>query len=78
MADDDQDQNQDEGDDYSAANHGPNAMCFTCGGLRKISEPRLYVVQATEDLQTGMTMAEWRTCPQCKGKGYLPGLAPPV
>ncbi|MCI2417480.1 hypothetical protein MOQ72_08595 [Saccharopolyspora sp. K220] len=58
--------------------YGPNALCFTCGGLRKISEPRLYAVQATEELHTGMTMAEWRTCPHCEGKGYLPGLAPPV
>ncbi|MGP4020436.1 hypothetical protein [Saccharopolyspora sp. 5N708] len=68
----------DDSNDTGIDAHGPNALCFTCGGLRKISEPRLYVVQATEDLQTGMTMAEWRTCPQCEGKGYLPGLHPPV
>ncbi|MBE9374155.1 hypothetical protein IQ251_06800 [Saccharopolyspora sp. HNM0983] len=57
---------------------GPNALCFTCGGLRKLSEPRLYAVQATEDLQTGMTLSEWRSCPQCSGKGYLNGLNPPM
>jgi hypothetical protein len=57
---------------------GPNAVCFTCGGFRKISEPRLYVIQATADTQTGMTMGEWRTCPQCRGAGQLPGLQPPV
>ncbi|QIZ35814.1 MULTISPECIES: hypothetical protein [Saccharopolyspora] len=65
-------------DDEQMRAGGPNALCFTCGGMRKISEPRIYVVQATEDMQTGMTMAEWRTCPQCDGKGYLPGLVPPV
>ncbi|MBB5156332.1 hypothetical protein [Saccharopolyspora phatthalungensis] len=69
---------QDDGDDNWVEKNGPNSLCFTCAGLRKISEARLYVVQATEDLQTGMTMAEWRTCPQCGGKGYLPGLQPPV
>lgn len=58
--------------------NGPNALCFTCGGMRKISEPRLYVIQATEDMQAGMTMGEWKTCPHCKGKGYLPGINPPA
>lgn len=57
---------------------GPNAVCFTCGGFRKISEPRVYAVQATEQVTTGMTMAEWRTCPQCHGDGMLRGLHPPV
>lgn len=66
------------GDNAGIAANGPNALCFTCGGLRKISEPRLYLIQATEDLQTGMTMAEWRSCPRCGGKGYVPGIQPPV
>jgi hypothetical protein len=58
--------------------HGPNAVCFTCGGFRKTSEPRVYVIQATEEMQTGMTLGEWRTCPQCDGAGQLPGLQPPL
>ncbi|GAA4846582.1 hypothetical protein [Saccharopolyspora rosea] len=58
--------------------HGPNTLCFTCGGMRKLSNPRIYVVQATEQTETGMTMAEWRTCPQCDGSGMLPGIQPPV
>ncbi|WP_223839841.1 hypothetical protein [Saccharopolyspora pogona] len=41
-------------------------LCLTCGGLRKLGEPRMYVVQATEDMRTGMTMGEWRTRPQCQ------------
>lgn len=53
------------------------AVCFTCGGLQKITEPRLYMIQATPELQTGMTMHEWRSCPQCGGTGMLP-LRPPV
>ena len=57
---------------------GPNAVCYTCGGLRKVTQPRLYVIQVTEDMQTGMTMNEFRTCPQCDGRGWLPGLVPPV
>lgn len=57
---------------------GPNTLCFLCGGFRHISEPRVYAFQATSDLQAGMTMAEWRTCPQCKGAGQLPGLRAPV
>ncbi|GAA2807275.1 hypothetical protein [Saccharopolyspora taberi] len=57
---------------------GPNAVCFTCGGFRKVSEPRIYLVQATADLHTGMTLGEWRTCPQCSGAGQLSGTAPPV
>lgn len=68
----------DESGEYDLAKSGPNAICFTCGGYKKISEPRIYVIQATEDMQTGMTMGEWRTCPQCQGKGYLPGIVPPV
>lgn len=68
----------DEDDDSALFANGPNALCFTCGGFKKVSEPRLYMIQATEDMQTGMTMAEWRTCPQCKGKGFLPGLQPPA
>ena len=53
------------------------AVCFTCGGFQKIAEPRLYMIQATPDLTTGMTMQEWRTCPQCRGDGLVP-LRPPV
>lgn len=66
------------GDNAGIEANGPNALCFTCGGLKKISEPRLYMIQATEEMQTGMTMAEWRTCPQCTGKGYLRGINPPA
>lgn len=57
---------------------GPNTVCFSCGGFKKISEPRIYVIQATRETETGMTMGEWRTCPQCKGLGILPGITPPV
>ncbi|GAA0523449.1 hypothetical protein GCM10011581_39400 [Saccharopolyspora subtropica] len=57
---------------------GPNAVCHTCGGMQKIAAPRLYAVQATTDVTTGMTLAEWRTCPQCGGRGYLPGLQAPA
>ncbi|MER7083030.1 hypothetical protein SAMN02982929_01717 [Saccharopolyspora kobensis] len=57
---------------------GPNAICFTCGGFKKVSDPRLYMIQATEDLTTGMTLAEWRGCPQCGGDGILTGIRPPV
>ncbi|GAB2740885.1 hypothetical protein GCM10027174_12930 [Salinifilum aidingensis] len=60
-----------------SAGQGPNSVCHSCGGLRSLSEPRLYVIQATEDLCTGMTMAQWRTCPHCSGKGYVPGISPP-
>lgn len=56
---------------------GPNTLCFTCGGFRKTSEPRLYLIQATEEMQTGMTLSEWRTCRQCEGAGQLPGLPAP-
>lgn len=56
---------------------GPNALCFTCGGFRKISEPRIYVIQATVEMQTGMSLSEWRTCPQCEGAGQLSGLRSP-
>ncbi|MGI8308815.1 hypothetical protein [Saccharopolyspora hattusasensis] len=54
------------------------ALCFTCGGLRKLGEPRMYVVQATEDMRTGMTTGEWRTRPQCQGTGHLSSLYPPA
>ncbi len=64
--------------DNPAFAQGPNTVCFTCGGFRKLSEPRVYVIQATEELQTGMTMGEWRTCPRCGGSGQLPGVHPPV
>jgi hypothetical protein len=57
---------------------GPNTACFSCGGFRKVSEPRVYVIQATPDLRTGMTMSEWRSCPQCGGSGQLHGLRPPL
>lgn len=57
---------------------GPHAVCFTCGGFRKISEPRVYVIQATTDMQTGMSLGEWRTCPQCQGSGQVRGLCPPA
>ncbi|MDR7301198.1 hypothetical protein [Haloactinomyces albus] len=57
---------------------GPNTLCFTCGGFRRVSEPRVYVIQATTDMQAGMTMAEWRTCPHCRGTGHLRGLDAPV
>jgi hypothetical protein len=57
---------------------GPNTVCFTCGGFRKISEPRVYVIQATAEMQTGMSMGEWRSCPQCASAGQLPGLKPPA
>lgn len=70
--------NEHKGVDTEMFASGPNAVCYTCGGFRKISEPRLYVVQATEEVATGMTMAEWRTCPQCHGDGMLRGLNPPV
>ncbi|GAA0539759.1 hypothetical protein GCM10009533_43630 [Saccharopolyspora spinosporotrichia] len=56
----------------------PSAVCFTCGGFRKVSEPRIYLIQATADMWTGMTMGEWRTCPQCTGEGQLPGVRPPL
>ncbi|GAA4867574.1 hypothetical protein [Saccharopolyspora cebuensis] len=62
----------------SAFERGRNTVCYSCGGFRKISEPRLYEIQATEELTTGMTMGEWRPCPQCDGAGLLPGLRPPV
>jgi hypothetical protein len=57
---------------------GPHAVCFSCGGFRKVSEPRVYVIQATADMQTGMTMGEWKDCPQCSGAGQLPGIHPPA
>ncbi len=57
---------------------GPHTVCFGCGGFRKISEPRVYVIQATPELQTGMTMGEWRTCPYCSGAAQLPGLQAPA
>lgn len=57
---------------------GPNAVCFTCGGFRKVSEPRVYVIQATAEMRTAMSLAEWRTCPQCGGAGQLPGLRAPA
>ncbi|RCW45307.1 hypothetical protein DFQ14_103276 [Halopolyspora algeriensis] len=64
--------------DNSDFARGPNTLCFICGGYRRIGEARLYAVQATSDLQTGMTMAEWRTCPHCEGTGQLRGLRAPV
>lgn len=57
---------------------GPNAVCFTCGGFRKVSEPRVYVIQATADTRAGMTMGEWRDCPHCGGTGRRIGLHPPT
>ncbi|GAA0524187.1 hypothetical protein GCM10011581_44890 [Saccharopolyspora subtropica] len=66
-----------ESGDGESTPAGPNAVCHTCGGMQRISTPRLYVVQATNELTTGMTMAEGRTCPQCKGRGSLSGLQPP-
>ncbi|WP_017973386.1 hypothetical protein [Actinopolyspora halophila] len=57
---------------------GPNTVCFTCGGFRKVSEPRLYMIQATEDTRAGMTLGEWRDCPDCRAGGLLPGIRPPV
>lgn len=69
---------ENEHSDSEDSENGPNSVCHTCGGLRSLSEPRLYVVQATEKLSTGMTMAQWRTCPHCSGKGYLRGIHPPV
>ncbi|WP_258718653.1 hypothetical protein [Saccharopolyspora gloriosae] len=42
-----------------------------------MSEPRLYVIQATRETETGMSMGEWRSCPYCGGAGRLPGLQPP-
>lgn len=57
---------------------GPNTACFTCGGFRKVNQPRVYVIQATEELRTAMTMGEWRTCSHCRGAGQLPGLHPPL
>ncbi|MBB5071977.1 hypothetical protein [Saccharopolyspora gloriosae] len=43
-----------------------------------MSEPRLYVIQATRETETGMSMGEWRSCPHCGGAGRLPGLQPPI
>lgn len=57
---------------------GPRAVCFTCGGFRKVSEPRVYVIQATTEIRTAMSLAEWRTCPQCNGSGQMHSLHPPV
>lgn len=65
-------------EDQPAFERGLRPLCFTCGGFRQISEPRLYVIQATHDLQTGMTLGEWRTCRQCAGNGQLSELLPPV
>ncbi|MFR9729466.1 hypothetical protein ACL03H_09575 [Saccharopolyspora sp. MS10] len=56
---------------------GPNTVCFTCAGFRKVSEPRIYVIQATRETETGMTMGEWRTCPHCGGAGRIAGVVPP-
>lgn len=58
--------------------HGPNTLCFTCGGFRKLSEPRVYVIQATSDTTAGMTMGEWRDCPHCHGAGHIRGLSAPA
>ncbi|SDK56956.1 hypothetical protein SAMN04487820_109166 [Actinopolyspora mzabensis] len=58
--------------------HGPNTVCPNCGGFQKVSEPRLYMIRATEETHAGMTLGEWRTCPQCQGDGHTPGLRPPV
>lgn len=55
-----------------------NTVCPTCGGFRKVNNPRLYQIQVDETLTTGITMGEWKTCPQCNGDGHLPGLQPPV
>ncbi|WP_460961965.1 hypothetical protein [Parasphingorhabdus pacifica] len=57
---------------------GPNTVCFTCGGFRKLSEPRAYAIQATAELTTAMSMGEWRTCHECRGSGRLAGLTPPI
>lgn len=53
-----------------------SAICFTCGGLQRVTNPRLYQIQVDENLTTGMTMGEWKTCPQCNGSGHLPPQAP--
>lgn len=53
-----------------------SAMCFTCGGFQKVNNPRLYQIQVDERLTTGMTMGEWKVCPQCHGAGRLPLQAP--
>lgn len=58
--------------------HGPNTVCLICGGFRKLSEPRIYVMQATSDTTAGMTMGEWRDCPHCGGSGLLRGLRTPA
>lgn len=52
------------------------AMCVTCGGFQKISNPRLYQIQFDERLTIGMTMGEWKMCPRCGGSGRLPLRAP--
>lgn len=57
---------------------GPSALCVTCGGFCKVSNPRVYVIQATTDTKAGMTLAEWRDCPQCGGTGHLSGLRAPT
>lgn len=62
-----------------ADSHEPGplaAMCFTCGGFQKINNPRLYQIQVDDRLTTGMTMGEWKVCPQCGGSGRLPLRAP--
>lgn len=66
------------GSGHGDLGQGPNTVCFTCGGFRKVSEPRVYVIQATAEMQTGMSMGEWRSCPQCDSSGQLPGLRPPA
>lgn len=65
-------------DDEPHFNSGPHTVCHTCMGMRGYTEPRLYLIQATEDTQTGMTLGEHRTCRDCNGTGKLPGLQPPV
>lgn len=60
----------------SSENATWSAICFTCGGFQRINNPRLYQIQVDENLVTGMTMGEWKTCPQCHGDGRLPPQAP--
>lgn len=57
---------------------GNHVICFSCGGFRMIGQPRVYVMTVSESFETGDSMLSWRRCPQCCGKGILPGLKPPV
>ncbi len=78
--DDDYEDNGEEGEDVEPLEPWPTAstVCFTCRGMRKISHPRLYVLRADEDVITGTTVGELRTCPQCAGEGRAVGFQPPV